>query len=153
MIAAPAFAAVSRPLDVTASTFLFELDQVTFEAGEVAPEASVMLATACTDVPEVIGDVGMVTESVEGPLDEPPPPHPAARTQAVLKMNGFSRITHSYMLRGLQKHLGLHHMALADNWQDKNSDGKPGGGAATGRCVWCRRQRQGARQSQIGWSA
>jgi hypothetical protein len=46
IVAPPTAAAVTRPEALTAATELFELDHVTPEAGEVLPEASVIVAEA-----------------------------------------------------------------------------------------------------------
>jgi hypothetical protein len=82
MIAVPCSAPVTKPAELTAATVEFELDHVTLVAG-VLPAASVVLADACTEVPDAIGFVGMVIDrEEEGPVLEPPPQAARVRQSA-----------------------------------------------------------------------
>jgi len=63
IVAGPASRPVINPEASTCAIVGSELDQVTFTAGEVLPEASVIVAEAWTDVPDAIGSVPIVIES------------------------------------------------------------------------------------------
>jgi hypothetical protein len=78
MIAVPSRAPVTKPVELTAATEEFELDHVTFSAGE-----PLILAAACTEVPDAIGFVGRVIEREgEGSVFEPPPQAARVRQNA-----------------------------------------------------------------------
>src|SRR5215212_5767727 len=78
IVAVPLRAPVTRP-ELTEATMGFELDQVTSGAGELPPEPSLIVAVACTDVPDATGEVvgSAMTRDELGSDVEPPPPHPA----------------------------------------------------------------------------
>ena len=71
---------VITPVELTEAIAGNELDQVTFVAGE-EPPAFAMLAVACTDIPDGIGLVGIVTDRLLGcvVVPEPDPPQAARR--------------------------------------------------------------------------
>jgi hypothetical protein len=77
--AVPCRAPVIKPVELTDATVEFELDHVTSEAGELAPELFVILADACTEVPDAIELVGRVIDREEegSVLVEPDPPQAA----------------------------------------------------------------------------
>jgi len=64
IVAVPVRAPVTRP-ELTEATVEFELDHVTFDAGELPPEPSLILAVACTEVPDAMEAVGRVITSDE----------------------------------------------------------------------------------------
>jgi hypothetical protein len=58
-----------------------ELDHVASDTGELPPEPLLMLAVACTEVPDAIDVVGsFISRDELGPVIEPPPPPHAAKT-------------------------------------------------------------------------
>ena len=81
MVAVPLRAPVTRP-ELTEATAGFELDHVTFDAGELPPEPSLILAVACTEVPDAMEAVGsVITRDELGSDVEPPPPHAARASE------------------------------------------------------------------------
>jgi len=71
----------------------FELDHVTSGAGELPPEPSLILAVACTEVPDTIEVVGSVmTRDELGSDVEPPPPHPAEMSDKAARIPERHRI-------------------------------------------------------------
>jgi hypothetical protein len=78
IVAVPTRAPVIRP-ELTEATMEFEVDHVTFGAGELPPEPSLILAVACTEVPDAIEVVGsVITRDEPGSVVESPPPPPHA---------------------------------------------------------------------------
>src|SRR5688500_3131100 len=66
IVVVPLRAPVTRP-ELTEATMGFELDHVTFGAGELPPDPSLILAVACTEVPDATGEVvGSAITRVEG---------------------------------------------------------------------------------------
>ena len=59
IVAVPSRAPVIRP-ELTEATVVLELDHVTSDAGELSPEPSLILAVACTEVPDAMEVVGSV---------------------------------------------------------------------------------------------
>jgi hypothetical protein len=73
---------VIKPVELTEATVELELDHVTSDAGELPPEPFVMLADACTEVPDGIGFVGSVIDREEdGSVFVEPDPPQAARVK------------------------------------------------------------------------
>jgi hypothetical protein len=93
MVALPLRAPVTRP-ELTVATVGSELDHVTFDAGELPPEPLLMLAVACTEVPDAIEVVGsVITRDELGPVGEPPPPpHPAKASDNIARIAETRRI-------------------------------------------------------------
>jgi len=81
-----------------------ELDQVTPDAGDVLPEASVIVAEAWTDVPDAIEIVATVIESVGdwplGPVEPDPPDPPQAVRESAIVATAAGRIRISHLRSG-----------------------------------------------------
>jgi FAD/FMN-containing dehydrogenase len=98
IVAFPTAAAVTRPEALTSATELVSLDHVTPEAGEVLPEASVMVADAWADMPAISGFVAIVIEregdrtTGEVELD---PPQPLRVSVIAARIAGRTRILQS----------------------------------------------------------
>src|SRR6266498_1675592 len=92
MVAVPLRAPVTRP-ELTEATAGFELDHVTFDAGELPPEPSLILAVACTEVPDAMEAVGsVITRDELGSDVEPPPPHAARASEKPARIPERHRI-------------------------------------------------------------
>jgi hypothetical protein len=86
MVALPWTAPVIKPLELTAATWSFVLNHVTFAAGELPPDPLIRVAEAWTEVPETMGLVAIVTDNeVGGAVEVPDPPQPARINKRIAK--------------------------------------------------------------------
>jgi hypothetical protein len=114
MIDTPWSAPVITPAALIDATLGFELFQVTSVAADVAPEAVVTFAVACTEVPDSIR-VGTVIASlgdVSGAVD-PDPPHAAATRTKLQRSNEWECIWHSPLTGDEPRAF----MASGDRWE------------------------------------
>jgi len=92
IVAVPLRNPVTRP-ELTEATEAFELDQTTFDAGELPPEPSLILAVACTELPDAMEVVESVTTRDELGSDvESPPPHAARASEKPVRIPETHRI-------------------------------------------------------------
>jgi hypothetical protein len=82
-------------VELTETTSWSVLDHDTFGAGDV-PDPLVIVAVAWTEVPEGIVTKGAVTERVEGPVLEPPPPQPTRTADKGISKADCARIAFSF---------------------------------------------------------
>lgn len=81
-----------KPVELTAATSVFELDHETLEAAE-----PLIVAVACTEVPDTIVLAARVTEMEEGGavVEEPDPPQAATVSETLARIAETERISRS----------------------------------------------------------